>query len=196
MKAGELIVWILLLGLITLVSLIISGLIFITEPLFKDENIILSNPNLGISKMAVIMSWFSLPITIFMTIQILIKILENEIGIIIVVLGLLLFLGFMLYGLSIISMGLFEQGGIYINNNIIPSPAPAPAPAPPTPTPTPPSPVPVPTPTLAHTKSNFTNTPHVYTDKLTADCMKLAIIFSWLSISWNIYFFIVKTSDF
>ena len=176
-------IYLLLLGLITFVSLIISGLAFITEPLFQNDNIVLSNPNLGITKMAIVMSWLSLPITIFMSIQILLKIVKNSISIGILGLGLLLLFAFILYGLSILSMGVFQQNGVYIKNidkflsSLTKKPTPTPAP---TPTPTP-----IPTPHI-----------HVYTDTFTINCLKMATIFSWLSISWNIFFFIKATSDF
>jgi hypothetical protein len=172
MQGDDVIVFLLLLGLIAFVSLIISGLIFITEPLFQNNDIILKNPNLGISKMALIMSWLSLPVTLFMTAKIVMKIAQNPISIGIISLGLLLLLAFILYGLSILSMGLFQQDGVYIN------------------TLKPELPQPTPTPT-----KKLPRKPTVYTDTLTKNCMKLATIFSWLTISWNIFFFIKATSS-
>lgn len=180
MQGDDVIVFLLLLGLLALVSLIISGLIFITEPLFQGDNIVLTNPNLGIAKMALIMSWLSLPITIFMTAKILLKILQNPISAGILILGLLALLAFVLYGLSILSMGLFEQSGVYINRiDGFTDPTKAPTT---TTAPLPPAPAP--------------NKPKVYSDTLTVNCMKLATIFSWLSISWNIFFFIKESSNF
>ena len=171
MQGDDVIVFLLLLGLLAFVSLIISGLIFITEPLFQNNDIILKNPNLGISKMALIMSWLSLPVTLFMTAKIVMKIAKNPISIGILGLGLLLLLAFILYGLSILSMGLFQQDGVYINT-LKPE-------------------LPQPTPT-----KKLPRKPTVYTDTLTKNCMKLATIFSWLTISWNIFFFIQATSSF
>ena len=177
MGSDDIFVFLLLLGLITFVSLIISGLAFITEPLFKNDNIVLSNPNLGISKMAIVMSWLSLPITIFMSIKILTKIVKNPISIAILGLGLLLLFAFILYGLSILSMGVFQQKGVYIHDlpTTLPAPTVIPALLPFLPKPT-------------HIS--------VYTDTFTINCLKMATIFSWLSISWNIFFFIKATSDF
>ena len=166
MEGDTVIVFLLLLGLLALVSLIISGLIFITEPLFQGDDINLSNPNLGIAKMALIMSWLSLPITIFMTAKILIKVLKNPISAGILVLGLLALLAFVLYGLSILSMGLFQQDAVYINN--LPTPLP----------------------------ESLPKNPQVHSDTLTINCLKLATIFAWLSISWNIFFFIKESSNF
>ena len=180
MNGDDILVFLLLGGLLALVSLIISGLIFITEPLFKNDNIALTNPNLGIAKMAITMCWLSLPITLFMTAKIVMKIVKNPISTMILVTGLLLLLAFILYGLSIMSMGLFQQDGVYINNipPILPQPTASTAPTGPT--------VPAPLP------PNVT----VYTDSLTINCLKLATIFAWLSIFWNIYLFIKESSDF
>ena len=173
MNGDDRLVFLLLGGLLALVSLIISGLIFITEPLFNNDNIALTNPNLGIAKMAITMCWLSLPITLFMTAKIVMKIVKTPISVVILVTALLLLLAFILYGLSIMSMGLFQQDGVYINKlpPILPQPTPTvPAPLPP----------------------NVT----VYTDSLTLNCLKLATIFAWLSIFWNIYLFIKESSDF
>jgi hypothetical protein len=162
MQGDDVIVFLLLLGLLALVSLIISGLIFITEPLFQGDDITLTNPNLGIAKMALIMSWLSLPITIFLTAKILMKIVKHPVSVAILVLGLLALLAFVLYGLSILSMGLFQQEGVYINS----------------------------------TSKALPKNPKVYSDTLTINCLKLATIFAWLSISWNIFFFIKESSNF
>jgi len=175
MEADDIIVFLLLLGLLAFTSLIISGLIFITEPLFQGDDITLTNPNLGIAKMTLIMGWLSLPISIFMTAKIVMKVVKNPISLGILVLGLLALLAFILYGLSILSMGLFQQDGVYINN--LPPPLPQPTPIP---TPTVPPPAP----------------PKVYNDILTINCLKLATIFAWLSISWNVFFFVKATSNF
>ena len=164
MEADDVIIFLLLLGLLAFVSLIISGLIFITEPLFQGDDITLTNPNLGIAKMALIMSWLSLPITIVMTAKIVMKIVKNPISAGILVLGLLALLAFVLYGLLILSMGLFEQSGVYINN--LPQ------------------------------STSTDKPPKVHSDTLTINCLKLSTIFAWLSISWNIFFFIKATSSF
>ena len=193
--SDDIIVYLLLLGLLAFVSLIISGLIFITEPLFQNNDITLTDPNLGIAKMAIVIGWISLPITFFTIAKLLTKILESNIGIIIILLGLLLLLAFILYGLSILTMGLFNQDGVYINTltYLI-----QPSTTPPTSTPTsiiPPTPsstsIIPPTPTLL-----LQSSPTVYSDTFTINCLKIAIIFAWLSISWNITFFVKETSDF
>ena len=189
-------VWFILLGLLAFVSLIISGLIFITEPIFRNDNIVLIDPNLGIARMAVVISWLSLPITFFMTITILKKILGNQISIIIMMVGLLGLLSCILYGLSILSMGLFQQNGVYVNNIDTftdPTTAPAGPPGPPGPS-GPPGPPGPPSPTQTNPPPIPPPKPIVYTDTFTLNCLKIAIIFSWLSISWNIYFFIKETS--
>ena len=169
--------------MLVFVSLLISGLVFITEPLFKNDDITLSNPNLGIAKMSLVVGWLSLPITIFMIAKIISKAAENPISIVILALGLITLLAFVLYGLSILSMGLFNQDGVYINT------------LPPTPTDPSPTPTPVPTATPAPTDP-LPSPPTVYTDTLTINCLKLATIFAWLSISWNVFFFVKATSDF
>ena len=175
MGGDDVIIFLILFGLIAFVSLIISGLIFITEPLFKNDDITLTNPNLGIAKMAIVMSWLSLPITFFITFKILKKILASKISIIIVGLGLITLLSVILYGLSILSMGLFQQDGVYINNiDKFTDPL---QPTQPQPT----QPIP--------------HKPTVYTDTFTLNALKIATIFSWLSITWNIYFFIKESSN-
>ena len=196
MAGDDIIVFFLLLGLLVFVSLIISGLIFITEPLFQNDDITLSNPNLGIAKMAISICWLSLPITIFMTAKIISKAADNQISILILALGLITLLAFVLYGLSIISMGLFKQDGVYINTlPPIPTPTPTlPLPTAATPT-TLATPTTSPTPTPAPTPAP-PQPPTVYTDTLTINCLKLATIFAWLSISWNVFFFVKATSDF
>ena len=194
MGGDDIFVFLLLLGLLAFVSLIISGLILITEPLFKNNNITLSNPNLGIAKMALIMGWLSLPITVFMTAKIISKAADNQISIGIIALGLITLLSFILYGLTILSVGLFEQDGVYINTLPPMATNPTPPPSPPSPSSTEtiqPAPTPTPTPT------DLTPAPPtVYTDTLTINCLKIATIFAWLSISWNVFFFVKATSDF
>jgi hypothetical protein len=186
MGGDDIFVFILLLGLLLFVSLVVSGLIIITEPLFQNNNITLTNPNLGIAKMATTMCWLSLPITVFMTAKIISKVAENPISIGILSLGLITLLSFILYGLTILSLGLFKQDGVYINSLppslTQPTITQTPTPSSTTPSTTPPAAPPTP--------------PTVYTDTLTINCLKIATIFAWLSIAWNVFFFIKETSDF
>ena len=165
MDADDVIVIVLLLGLLVFVALIIAGLVFITEPLFQNNNIVLTDINLAIAKMAIIMSWLSLPITIVMTYKILMKVAKNPISLGILVLGLLTLLSFVVYGLTILSISLFQQDGVYINKLPIFPPIQPPS-------------------------------PKVYKSTLTINCLKLATIFAWLSISWNVFFFVKEIIDF
>lgn len=112
---GILIVFVLL--AIAFFAFIVTGLGFISNAVFKNNNIILTNTNYNIAKLSIIMVWLSLPLTIFNLVESLISIsYSSATMLLIVLLGVLAFSGIILYGMSELSIILFQQNGVYINN--------------------------------------------------------------------------------
>ena len=114
-EEGIFIVFVLL--AIAFYAFIFTGLGFISNAVFKNNNIILTNTNYNIAKLSIIMVWLSLPLTIFNLVESLISIsYSSAIMLLIVLLGVLAFSGIILYGMTELSIILFQQNGVYINN--------------------------------------------------------------------------------